>query len=110
MKTQHVGRITPLENPHSKSAKHEGKSGKKTSVLDEVLDQIKERTKQEMEENKKPKVLRKKDPMRTTGEAQPQPSGEEGGMAEAAAGTKVRRGTRSRLNSGKKRTTSLGRR
>jgi hypothetical protein len=91
MKTQGVGRITPLENPHSKSAKHEGKSGKKASVLDEVLDQIKERTKHEMEENKKPKVLRKKDPMRTTAEAQPQPRNPEEGMAEAPSATKVRR-------------------
>ncbi len=57
MKPQSAVRITPMINPHSRATRHEGA---KTSAMDEVLERIKEKTRMELTESRKPKMLRKR--------------------------------------------------
>jgi hypothetical protein len=60
MKTATTLKVTPLENPHSRSTRMSGKNANKQNVMDELLEKIQEKSKQEYAESKKPKTLRKK--------------------------------------------------
>jgi len=54
-------KITPLQNPHSMSSKIGKQTSKNANVMDDILEKIKEKSKQEYLESKKPKTLRKKE-------------------------------------------------
>ena len=60
MKTTTSLKVKPLENPHSRSTKVAGKNINKPNIMDELLEKIQEKSKQEYAESKKPKTLRKK--------------------------------------------------
>lgn len=60
MKPQIPVRVDPLENPHSKSSKFEAKGAKKSTEMDDILDKIKEKSRQEIAEAKKRKPHTKK--------------------------------------------------
>lgn len=53
-------KITPLVNPHSQYAKKEGQVNKQTAEMEQVLERIKEKSRVELLENRKPKMLRRK--------------------------------------------------
>ncbi len=69
MKPQSAVRITPMINPHSRTAKHEGRTNKQAAEMDEVLEKIKEKSKLEVAESRKPKMLRKKANLQAAPEA-----------------------------------------
>lgn len=64
-------KVTPLVNPHSRFAKKEGHVNKQTADMEEVLEKIKEKSRQELIENRKPKMLRRK----ADTQAIPEPTG-----------------------------------
>jgi len=69
MKPQSAVRITPMTNPHSRSAKNEGRTNKQAAEMEEALERIKEKAKIEVAESRKPKMLRKKANLQTVPEA-----------------------------------------
>ena len=75
MKAQSAVRITPLSNPHSISSKNDGRINKQAAEMDEVLEKIKEKSKIEVAESRKPKMLRKKGNLQTAQDATGIPAG-----------------------------------
>ena len=53
-------RITPIENPHSRTAHPERKGAKKANDMDEVLNKIKEKARQDFIDSKKLRATKRK--------------------------------------------------